>query len=91
MKNRQIPENPTNVVESLMKSFMDACENNKENIPVEDVPDIEKTKVKFTGETCQINIPREWLNEMGISPERPEITLLFDGDTITAQVDFDEE
>ena len=82
MKNRQMPENPTNVMEKLMKSFIDGCENNKDNIPVEDAPDIEKAKVKFTCETCQINIPREWIDEMGISPENPEITLLFDGDTI---------
>ena len=91
MKNRQMPENPTNVMEELMKTFIDVCENDKENIPVEDAPNIEKTKVTFTGKACQINIPREWLDEMGISPERPEITLLFDGDSITAQVDFDEE
>lgn len=81
-KKRQMPENPSNVMDKIMKSFIDTIESEKENIPVEDVPDIEKTKVKFTGKTCQINIPREWIDEMGVSPEHPEITLLFDGDTI---------
>lgn len=90
-KNRQMPENPTNVVDEIMKSFIDACESEKENIAVEDVPDIEISTVKFVGKTCQINIPREWIDEMGITADNPQITLMFDGDTITARLDLLEE
>lgn len=90
-KNRQMPENPTNVMDKIMKSSIDACEGEKENIAVEDVPDIEISTVKFVGETCQINIPREWIDEMGITAENPQITLMFDGDTITARLDLIEE
>ena len=84
-KKRQIPENPTNVVEKIMKSFMDACEEAKDSMPVEDMPDIEKSKVKFDGASCQITVPREWLDEMGITEDAPSVVLLFDGDRITAQ------
>lgn len=90
-KNRQMPENPTNVVDKIMKSFIDACDSEKENIAVEDVPDIEISTVKFVGKTCQINIPREWIDEMGITADNPQITLMFDGDTITARLDLIEE
>lgn len=55
------------------------------------MPDIEISTVKFVGETCQINIPREWIDEMGITAENPQITLMFDGDTITARLDLIEE
>ena len=90
-KNRQMPENPTNVVNEIVKSFIDACESEKENIAVEDVPDIEISTVKFVGKTCQINIPREWIDEMGITADNPQITRMFDGDTITARLDLLEE
>ena len=84
-KKRQIPKNPTSIMGHVLKGLNDAYEDVKKDMPVEHMPDIERISVKFSANTCQIIVPREWLEEMGLTEDAPGIVLLFDGERITAQ------
>lgn len=49
-----------------------------------DDPKIE-AKIEFDaagGENCKVNIPREWLKKLGITPEQRNVTLAFDGQRV---------
>ncbi|MBS6142403.1 MAG: hypothetical protein KH745_07405, partial [Bilophila sp.] len=53
-----------------------------------------KTKVIFTKaggnangspSVCRISLPKAWVNRMGLTPERREVELAFDGDKVSIQ------
>ena len=53
-----------------------------------------KTKAIFTKaggnangspSVCRISLPKAWVNRMGLTPERREVELAFDGDKVSIQ------